>query len=305
MPKKDEAKNILSAIGMPATQQNDMCCHTLLALCSISEDSAWADAKSEWVRIFDIMQFMIDSYNINYAANTRETIRKQAIHHFRSAAIIEDNGLATNSPNYKYRLTDEFLHMVSCYGSCEWAALLKSFVEKHPSLIQMYASKKKMKKMPVMIDGKALTFSTGKHNELQKMILEEFAPRFAHGAKCLYVGDSAVKDLHKNVEMLERLGFVITLHDKMPDVVLYRKDKNWIYFIEAVTSVGPMNAKRILEINDMTKNVTSGKIYMTAFMDFKTYKAFSESLAWETEVWIADMPEHMIHMNGDKFLGPR
>ena len=119
------------------------------------------------------------------------------------------------------------------------------------------------------------------------------------------IGDTAEKDLHKDVEVLERLGFAITLHDKMPDVVLYLEDKDWIYFIEAVTSVGPMDAKRVLEIEAMTENVTAGKIFVTAFMDFKTFKSFSESLAWETEVWIADLPEHMIHMDGDRFLGPR
>ena len=104
---------------------------------------------------------------------------------------------------------------------------------------------------------------------------------------------------------MQQLGFAITLHDKMPDVVLYHADADWLYFIEAVTSVGPMDAKRILEIESMTKKVGSGKIYVTAFLDFKTFKSFSEFLAWETEVWIANMPEHMIHLNGDKFLGPR
>lgn len=109
----------------------------------------------------------------------------------------------------------------------------------------------------------------------------------------------------KNVDKLKQLGFEITLHDKMPDVVLYREDKDWIYFIESVTSVGPMNPKRIDEISTMTSNVKSGKIFITAFLDFKTYKKFSEDLAWETEVWIAEMPDHMIHLNGDKFIGPR
>lgn len=91
----------------------------------------------------------------------------------------------------------------------------------------------------------------------------------------------------------------------MPNVVLYRADKNWIYFVEAVTSVGPMDPKRIQEITAMTQNVTAGKIFVTAFLDFKTYKKFSSELAWETEVWFADMPDHMIHLNGNKFLGPR
>ena len=119
------------------------------------------------------------------------------------------------------------------------------------------------------------------------------------------MGDTIEKDLVKNVEKLAQLGFEITLHDKMPDVVLYREDKNWIYFVESVTSVGPMDPKRIIEITEMTQNVRAGKIFVTAFLDFQTYKKFAEKLAWETEVWLAEMPDHMIHLNGDKFLGPR
>lgn len=87
--------------------------------------------------------------------------------------------------------------------------------------------------------------------------------------------------------------------------MLYREDKGWLYFIESVTSVGPMDDKRIIELQELTKNVKSGKIFVTAFLDFKTFKKFSESLAWDTEVWIADVPDHMIHLNGDRFLGPR
>ena len=305
MPKKDEAKSILSALNMPTAQQSDICCYTLLAMASISEQSEWVDSKNDWIRIHDIMNFTHNAYGVRYAENSRETFRKQAIHHFRNAAIIEDNGKATNSPNYRYKLTDEFLSMLKKYGSNEWDMAVKDFFVNHPSLIEIYTSKKKMTKMPVQINGKELTFSTGKHNQLQKMIIEEFAPRFAPFSECLYVGDTAEKDLHKDVEKLQHLGFAITLHDKMPDVVLYREDKDWLYFIEAVTSVGPVDAKRIMEIEAMTKGVASGKIYVTAFLDFKTFKSFSESLAWETEVWIADMPEHMIHLNGDRFLGPR
>ncbi|HEK9686647.1 TPA: restriction endonuclease, partial [Streptococcus equi subsp. equi] len=94
------------------------------------------------------------------------------------------------------------------------------------------------RKMPVKINGDDFTFSPGKHNQLQKFIIEEFAPRFAENSECLYVGDTIQKDLVKNEEKLKELGFEITLHDKMPDVVLYSEDKNWIYFVESVTSVG-------------------------------------------------------------------
>ena len=227
------------------------------------------------------------------------------MHHFRNAAFIEDNGKATNSPNYRYRLTDEMLHLIQSFDTADWERSLACFMENHDSLVDLYASKRTMRKMPVKINGEDFTFSPGKHNQLQKAIIEEFAPRFAPNSECLYVGDTTEKDLVKNVDKLRALGFEITLHDKMPDVVLYSEDKDWLYFIESVTSVGPMEPKRIKEIEEMTTGVTSGKIYVTAFLDFKTFKQFSESLAWETEVWIAGMPDHMIHLNGDKFLGPR
>ena len=305
MDKIEETRDFLNRIGMPKAQQADICCYVILAMAGIKPDMQWKEATNEWIRIHDIIQFANSYYGTTYAENSRETFRKQALHHFRTAALVEDNGKATNSPNYRYRLTEETLQMLRVRDTIEWQPSLRRFLHYHQSLIEMYASKKKMSMMPVQINGQDFSFSPGKHNELQKAIIEEFAPRFAPNSECLYVGDTIEKDLVKNVEKLTELGFEITLHDKMPDVVLYREDKDWLYFVESVTSVGPMDPKRILEITEMTKDVTAGKIFVTAFLDFKTYKRFSEELAWETEVWIAEMPDHMIHLNGDKFLGPR
>ena len=305
MDKIDEAREILKMLGMPKAQQAAICCYVLLAMAGIKQDMAWASAENEWIRIHDIIQFANTHYGTTYAENSRETFRKQALHHFRNAALVEDNGKATNSPNYRYRLTEETLQMVRTFKTPEWPKSMNRFLTYHEVLVDIYASKKKMTMMPIHINGIDFQFSAGKHNELQKAIIEEFAPRFAPNSECLYVGDTIEKDLVKNTSKLTELGFEITLHDKMPDVILYREDNKWIYFVESVTSVGPMDSKRILEIAEMTKNVTAGKIFVTAFLDFKTYKKFSEDLAWETEVWIAEMPEHMIHLNGDKFLGPR
>ena len=105
------------------------------------------------------------------------------------------------------------------------------FLSSHETLMDIYASKRTMRKMPVRINGENFTFSPGKHNKLQKAIIEEFAPRFAPDSECLYVGDTTEKDLVKNVEKLREFGFAITLHDKMPDVVLYLEEKNWLFFI--------------------------------------------------------------------------
>ena len=303
MDKIERVKKLLEELGLPKRQQCEMCALVILSLANLGKRTPWPEATNEWLGIHGILEFIHDKYKKKYAENTRETIRKDGLHHFVNAALVERYAPATNSPKYSYRLTNEFLEVVRNINVSRKA--FNTFKQNHQSLIEIYASKKEMEKMPVKINGEDFTFSAGEHNQLQKAIIEEFASRFAKNSECLYVGDTTQKDLVKKVERLKELGFIITLHDKMPDVVLYRSDKDWIYFIEAFTSRGPMDPKRILEISEMTKNVKSGKIFVTAFLDFKTYKSHSQELAWETEVWIAEMPEHMIHLNGDKFLGPR
>lgn len=311
MDKVSSVKELLEVIGMPLAQQSDLCALTILAMANLKETDSFVHATNEWIRIHDVIAFVNANYNVSYAENSRETFRKQAMHHFRTAALIEDNGKATNSPNYRYRLTREFLAILKDQKDgnedsvSELSSSIQAFLYKHERLKDIYASKKRIRKMPVKINNQDFTFSPGSHNELQKAIIEEFAPRFAPNSECLYVGDTTQKDLVKNNSKLTELGFSITLHDKMPDVVLYREDKDWIYFIEAVDSVGPMSPARVRDIEIMTKHVTSGKIFITAFLNFTKFKRFSEQLAWETEVWIAEMPDHMIHLNGDKFTGPR
>lgn len=47
------------------------------------------------------------------------------------------------------------------------------------------------------------------------------------------------------------------------------------------------------------------KVYVSAFPDFTEFKKHSTNIAWETEIWLVDFPEHMIHFNGDRLVGPR
>lgn len=301
----EQTASLLEEMKVPVQQRNQMCCLVLLAMADLLPHSKWSKAQNNWKRIHDLITFIDEGYGVKYAENSRESIRKQALHHFRYAAFIEDNGRPTNSPDYRYRLTDEMLNLIRSYGSRRWMSNRKAFFELHKGLIDLYDSKRKFAKIPVIINGTSFTFSPGRHNNLQKEIIEEFAPRFAPGAECLYVGDTSKKDLVVDETRLAQLRIEMTVHDKLPDVILYSADKNWLYFVEAVTSVGPMTPFRVKQLRDMTASSCAGRIYVTAFSDLKTYKRFAAQLAWDTEVWIAEMPDHMIHLNGDRFLGPR
>ena len=182
MGKVEETRTFLELVGMPKAQQADICCYVLLAMADIKPDMLWSEAKNEWIRIHDIIQFANTFYGTTYAENSRETFRKQALHRFRTAALVEDNGMATNSPNYRYRLTKEALKILRTFQSIDCQKSLNHFLMYHEKLIDIYASKKKMTMMPVKINGTEFKFSSGKHNELQKAIIEDFAPRkdFCH-----------------------------------------------------------------------------------------------------------------------------
>ena len=221
MDKKiEETREFLQTIGMPKAQQADICCYVILAMAGIEPDMLWSEATNEWIRIHDIIQFVNTFYGMSYAENSRETFRKQALHRFRTAALIEDNGKATNSPNYRYRLTEEIVKILRTMETPAWKESIKRFLCYHEKLIDLYASKKKMTMMPVNINGENFKFSVGKHNELQKAIIEEFAPRFAPNSECLYVGDTIEKDLVKNIEKLKELGFenvYVVKEQELPD----------------------------------------------------------------------------------------
>jgi type II restriction enzyme len=160
--------------------------------------------------------------------------------------------------------------------------------------------------IPVKLaNGKKLKFSPDMHNQLQIAIIKEFASRHAQGSELLYVGDTTNKDLYIDTKSLNALEIPISEHNKLPDVVLYDSKRKWLFLIEAVTSHGPVSPKRVAELEEMLKNCKAERVYVSAFPDFKEFKKHSSDIAWETEVWLMNFPEHMIHFNGDRFMGPR
>ncbi len=311
MSKLTEAQEILKGLGLPTAQQNEMSALTLLALCSLKEKDEWKNATRISMGVSKgIMQYMETNYKRKYAANTRETVRRQVLHQFVQGRIADYNpdlpDLPVNSPRAHYAISNEALSVIKKYGTSTWKAASKKFLSEVANLSKTYAKERETNMIPVILqDGSVLKLSAGKHNQVQAAIVEQFAPRFAKGATLLYLGDTAKKDLFINKEYLESLGIPIDQHSKLPDVVIYDHARCWLFLIEAVTSHGPVSPKRIHELEDLLKNCKEGKIYVTAFPDMAEFKKHSANIAWETEVWLMDMPDHMIHFNGDRFMGPR
>jgi hypothetical protein len=306
--KIEEAKEILASFGLPDRQQNDRSARVLLALAGIMKKSLWEDATNKLIGIHNIIIFISEKYDFPYAENSRESIRRQTIHQFEQAGIIvrnaDDPGRPTNSGKTVYSLTPIALKVIRSYGTTEWPMRLKEFLSNVSSLVQKYHKERKIHQVTIKIRNKDYYLSSGKHNILQKDVLENFAPRFAKGSILIYIGDTSRKLVYLDAEFCEKLNIDITKHDKLPDVVLYNNKKTWLYLIEAVTSHGPVSDKRMIEIKEMLSDSSAHLIFVSAFPDFRTFQKYASDISWETEVWISNNPDHMIHFNGDKFLGP-
>jgi hypothetical protein len=310
MNKIEETQEILKALGLPVAQQNEMSALTLLALCNIKETDNWTKATRQSLGITKgIMTFVAENYGKSYAPNTRETFRRQVLHQFVQGRVADYNPdepyLPVNSPRAHYAISNEALSVIKTYNTKKWKSAVKTFISQIGTLSQAYEKQRSMELIPVTLEGKKIKLSAGKHNEVQAVIIEQFAPRFAGGARVLYLGDTANKDLHIDKKGLERIGISITEHSKLPDVVIYDEEREWLFLIEVVTSHGPVSPKRILELEEFLKESKVGRIYVTAFPNKSEFKKHIADIAWETEVWIADNPDHMIHFNGDRFIGPR
>lgn len=307
-----EARIILAELGLPKRQQNKISGLTLLALCRMTPSGRWSAARSESVTIRKgIMDYVRDTLGVEYAENSREQFRRQVLHQFVQAGVAalnpDDPTLPTNSKKNHYRITAEALEAIRTYGSSDWNQAKTRFLGKAGSLAQKYSAARDLELVPVTLpDGSRLKLSPGQHNNVQAAIVRDFAPRFARGARLLYLGDTAKKALFRDEKSLRQVGLWLTEHDKLPDVVLYDGQRNWLFLVEAVTSHGPMSPKRVLELSEVLANAPStGLIFVSAFPDIRTFKRHAQDIAWDTEVWLADLPDHMMHFNGDRFLGPR
>lgn len=311
MSKIQEAQAILKELGLPNAQQNEISGYTLLALCNVKEKDKWSKAFKQSHGVSKgIMTFISENYEKEYAPNTRETFRRQVLHQFVQAGIADYNpdipDLPVNSPRAHYAISEIALETIKTYRTRGWKKEVENFKSQIGELKEKYSREREMARVPLKLaNGKVLMLSPGKHNEVQAAIVDEFASRFAQGSMLLYVGDTENKDLHVEKEILESIGIPITEHSKLPDVVIYDETKNWLYLIEAVTSHGPMSPKRIVELEEFLKDCKAGMIFVSAFPDFAEFKKHTKDIAWDTEVWIMEFPEHMIHFNGDRFLGPR
>ena len=307
----NEALEILDSVGIPLNSKTERAMEKM-AVCFL----AVAGVKKDWSKAIenanfksrDIIKIVNENFEENISPGSYDDIRRKDLKLLVLADIIINSGVnkrsATNDPTRGYALHPDFKNIIVKYKTTDWKISLKNFNENKPSLAEILSRKRNLEQIPVKLpSGKPLELSLGEHNVLQKEIVEQFLPRFGSDCSVLYIGDTSNKSLHMEIEELKKLNFFELSHDELPDLIAYSKKNNWLYLIEAVHSSGPMSEIRVHQLKKLLKDSKAELIFVTAFLNRAEFRKWVMDVAWETEVWIADNPDHMIHFNGHKFLG--
>jgi hypothetical protein len=304
-----EAMDALRQLGFASRQRNEVAGYALLALLDLQPTQAWAEATAPVRGITPIIDFVAEAYGLRYAPNTRETIRDEAVKYFVAAGMLvrnpDDPARPTNSGKTVYQVEAHALALFRCYGGPEWAARLKAYLASLGHIRRELERQRNIARIPVKLPtGESITISPGGQNPLIKTVVEEFCPRFAPDGTIVYIGDAEDKFLHLDEAYLRRLGVEVPPPAKMPDIVIHDTRRNWLLLVEAVTSAGPVDGKRRKELKDLFAGCTAGLVFVTAFDSRKAMRSFLPQISWESEVWVAESPDHIIHFDGERFLGP-
>lgn len=305
----DEALEALRDFEVGKDQLNERSAMILLALLQLKDGDSWEQATNPMLGTRAIMDWIRDQFDVPYKPNTRETIRRFSLHQFIIAGFVEENAdkpdRATNSPKWNYRVTNEALKVFQNRGKSVFEPLLEKFLRKHPSYASLSEERRNMPKTPVTLpSGVALNLSPSGQSVLIKAMVEEMLPRFAPGCQVAYIDDTDHKHGTIDAELMNKLGISLKAREKAPDVIAWDARRGWLFLMEAASTHGPVDVTRKVELHDLFTDQWDKVVLVSCFPDRKTMQKYLALLAWETEAWCADTPDHMMHFNGSRFMGP-
>lgn len=283
-----------------------------LAVGDVRTSAGWKkikDSNNEYsLTTREIIAYENKHFEENISSGSYDDIKRKDLARLLLASIIVHSkpGSNTSNPTRGYKISNEYSRIIKNYGQSDWFAQVRTFNQMHPTYQERVSTKRDIPKLIVHTpDGKEIHLKDGEHNAIQKQIIEELLPRFGYGSTLLYCGDSDNRyGIIYEKESLANLGFSDLSRSILPDVVAYSAKKDWIYLIEAYHTSNPITPQRKLELQQLLGENAKKAIFITAFENTAIYRNCLEELAWETEVWIATEPDHMIHRNGSRFMGP-
>lgn len=311
-----EALFIIDQLGIPLEgltgRDKEKLAMALLAAGDVKTSKEWRKVKSTNSGYSITTKQCVEFYNTyleeNMSKGSYDYVLRDGFSKLLIGGIVERSKPESNLSDATrgYRISTEYARIISKFGQKDWEKQVEIFNKTHKTYRERLAQTRNIPMINVkMPDGKEFQLKDGEHNLIQQQVITEFLPRFGYGTTLLYCGDSDNKyGVINEKEKLAELGIKDLSQGKLPDIVAYSAEKDWIYLIEAYHTSNPITAERKYELEQMMGECADKCIYITAFESNDAFRNCKEDLAWETEVWIVTNPDHMIHRNGFRFIGP-
>lgn len=302
-------QDLLFDLGMDKERCNERSAMTFLALAHLDADSEWVNASNEMYTTRQLMDWIRDHLGQDYAANTRETIRRFTLHQFAAGGLVEQNAdqpdRPINSPKWNYRLVPGLVPVIQAIGTSDYAEQLKTFIDGIETWKQQQDEIREMNKVPVELpDGSGVMLSSGGQNVLIKKMVEEFCPRYAPGGQVLYIDDTDHSFRTQQETLMKSVGIELPERGKAPDLIVWLEDKQWLFLMEACSTHGPIDVIRKRELIELFALQKDKIVFVSCFPSRDVMRQYLADLAWETEAWCASDPDHLIHLDGERFVGP-
>jgi len=307
---------IIDQLGIPLEEltgrAKEKLAMALLAAGNVKSPKEWAKVQSANTGYSITTKQCIDFYNTyldeNMSKGSYDYVLRDGLNKLLLGGIVDRSKPESNISDATrgYRVSAEYARIIGKFGQKDWEKQVEVFNKTHKTYKDRLSQKREVTKIAVKLaDGTEFQLIDGEHNLIQQQVLTEFLPRFGYGAEVLYCGDSDNKyGVIYEKEKLKKLGIQDLSQGKLPDIVAYSREKEWIYLIEAYHTSNPITVERKYELRQIFADAADKCIYVTAFENNDAYHACTEELAWETEVWIVTEPDHMMHRNGFRFMGP-
>lgn len=307
---------IIDQLGIPleglSGRAKEKLAMALLAAGGIKSQKEWSKIQSANTGYSITTKQCVDFYNTyleeNMSKGSYDYVLRDGLKKLLIGGIVERSKPESNISDATrgYRISAEYARIIGKFGQKDWEKQVEIFNKTHKTYRDRMSQKRDFPKIAVKLaDGTEFHLKDGEHNLIQQQVLTEFLPRFGYGAEVLYCGDSDNKyGVIYEKDKLKELGVQDLSQGKLPDIVAYSKEKDWVYLIEAYHTSNPITLERRYELEEIFTDVADKCIYVTAFESNSAYHNCTEELAWETEVWIVTEPDHLMHRNGFRFMGP-
>jgi len=194
--------------------------------------------------------------------------------------------IVAKSPNCAYRLENEFKRVLQA-DEKEWVEMLKSWIREDKV--------RERAELQARLAAESRQFLDTKHSDLIESACTHYITRFLPGYEILYVDDGDGDRITKeDCVRLEGAGITISLSDAMPDVLLWNRDTNYLWVIEAVTSDGEVDEHKISKLQKLAERYGKAGIGFTTvyrtWRDAAARQGRHKNIAPGSYLWILEDP---------------